>query len=553
MVELGGGTDHRRRILEGLEVYTRRSGEDADPHLARFFEAMTKATYARARRARRSAGASSRSGAAPRAWSGSTSTQLCVKPRSQVDYLEIASGYHTVLVSGVPQLQAATDRRDPPLHLAGRRLLRPARAAGDLRRSAARGPRRACDRRRRPRSAWCARSSRAPRAGCARCSRRITSRASTRRRTIRRYAASTGRKPWLTESTRSSMFKAIYLTQERRPVQGARDAELDEGSAARGRRHAARRVLDDQLQGRARDRQHGRRSCASGRWWRASTAPARWRHSSHPAWKPGDRSSSTAGAWARRTGAASRRRRGSRATGWCALPAALTTRQAMAIGTAGYTAMLCGLALERHGVTKEQGEVLVTGATGGRGQHRDRDPRRLGLPRRRLDRARRGGRVPEVAGRGGGDRPRRAFAARQAAAEGALGGRRRLGRQPHARQRLRAVEVPRAWSPPAASRRAWTFRRRVAPFILRGVTLARHRQRERAILRREACSCRLGAPRARAGAARALEIHGARRSALGDERSRARPTVHRREGPRPAGRSDVNRIDEGPMTISRRP
>jgi acrylyl-CoA reductase (NADPH) len=49
------------------------------------------------------------------------------------------------------------------------------------------------------------------------------------------------------------------------------------------------------------------------------------------------------------------------------LPAAFTTRQAMAIGTAGYTAMLCVLALERHGVQPGAGEVLVTGATGGVG------------------------------------------------------------------------------------------------------------------------------------------------------------------------------------------
>lgn len=49
------------------------------------------------------------------------------------------------------------------------------------------------------------------------------------------------------------------------------------------------------------------------------------------------------------------------------LPAAFTARQAMAIGTAGYTAMLCVMALERHGVTPEQGEVLVTGANGGVG------------------------------------------------------------------------------------------------------------------------------------------------------------------------------------------
>lgn len=49
------------------------------------------------------------------------------------------------------------------------------------------------------------------------------------------------------------------------------------------------------------------------------------------------------------------------------LPTAFTPHQAMAIGTAGYTAMLCVLALERHGVTPEQGEILVTGAAGGVG------------------------------------------------------------------------------------------------------------------------------------------------------------------------------------------
>ncbi|WP_316155112.1 MDR family oxidoreductase [Cupriavidus sp. BIC8F] len=49
------------------------------------------------------------------------------------------------------------------------------------------------------------------------------------------------------------------------------------------------------------------------------------------------------------------------------LPAGLSEREAMAIGTAGYTAMLCVLALERHGLMPNQGEVLVTGANGGVG------------------------------------------------------------------------------------------------------------------------------------------------------------------------------------------
>ena len=49
------------------------------------------------------------------------------------------------------------------------------------------------------------------------------------------------------------------------------------------------------------------------------------------------------------------------------LPSAFTTRQAMAIGTAGYTASLCVDALLQHGVSPDQGEILVTGATGGVG------------------------------------------------------------------------------------------------------------------------------------------------------------------------------------------
>ena len=49
------------------------------------------------------------------------------------------------------------------------------------------------------------------------------------------------------------------------------------------------------------------------------------------------------------------------------LPAGLTTRQAMAVGTAGFTAMLAIQALEDHGLTPAKGEVLVTGAAGGVG------------------------------------------------------------------------------------------------------------------------------------------------------------------------------------------
>lgn len=49
------------------------------------------------------------------------------------------------------------------------------------------------------------------------------------------------------------------------------------------------------------------------------------------------------------------------------LPPSFHVRQAMAIGTAGYTAMLCVMALERNSITPDKGEILVTGAAGGVG------------------------------------------------------------------------------------------------------------------------------------------------------------------------------------------
>ena len=89
--------------------------------------------------------------------------------------------------------------------------------------------------------------------------------------------------------------------------------------------------------------------------------------SSHPQWKVGDRFVHNGwGAGETRWGLMSGH---ARLQGdWLVrLPQAFTTRQAMAIGTAGYTAMLSVLALEQHGVTPGAGEVLVTGATGGVG------------------------------------------------------------------------------------------------------------------------------------------------------------------------------------------
>lgn len=89
--------------------------------------------------------------------------------------------------------------------------------------------------------------------------------------------------------------------------------------------------------------------------------------SSHPGWKPGDRFVHNGwGVGETHWGCLAERAR-LKGDWLVRLPPAFNARQAMAIGTAGYTAMLCVLALERAGARPEAGEVLVTGATGGVG------------------------------------------------------------------------------------------------------------------------------------------------------------------------------------------
>lgn len=89
--------------------------------------------------------------------------------------------------------------------------------------------------------------------------------------------------------------------------------------------------------------------------------------SSSPAWKPGDKvilngwgcGETHLGAYAQKA-----RLKGE----WLVpLPAGMSARDAMAIGTAGYTAMLAVMALERHGLKPESGPIAVTGAAGGVG------------------------------------------------------------------------------------------------------------------------------------------------------------------------------------------
>ncbi|WP_242359957.1 MULTISPECIES: MDR family oxidoreductase [Anaeromyxobacter] len=89
--------------------------------------------------------------------------------------------------------------------------------------------------------------------------------------------------------------------------------------------------------------------------------------SGDPAWSPGDRVLLDGwGVGESHFGGLAQKAR-VRSAWLLPVPAAFTSRQAMSIGTAGYTAMLCVLALEKHGLKPGDGEVLVTGAAGGVG------------------------------------------------------------------------------------------------------------------------------------------------------------------------------------------
>jgi acrylyl-CoA reductase (NADPH) len=161
------------------------------------------------------------------------------------------------------------------------------------------------------------------------------------------------------------MFKAIHLSRDHDAFQ-ARVAELDESALPEG--DVTLRVEYSTVN--YKDALAIADKAPVVRKWPmvagidgAGTVEA----SSHPAWRPGDRvildgwgvGESHWGCLAQKA-----RLKGD----WLVrLPEGLTARQAMAIGTAGYTAMLCALALEKQGVSPGQGDILVTGATGGVG------------------------------------------------------------------------------------------------------------------------------------------------------------------------------------------
>ena len=105
VLSLGHGTDHRRRILEAHRLWHVPPGEGADAELAAVFEAVTKAAH--------EAGGALQVSGRPVAFRQRAKgvvwfdfQPLLGDARSQGDYLELASGYHTVLISGVPHLAA---------------------------------------------------------------------------------------------------------------------------------------------------------------------------------------------------------------------------------------------------------------------------------------------------------------------------------------------------------------------------------------------------------------------------------------------------------------
>jgi cell division protein ZapE len=105
VLEISGERDHRQRILESIPVYHAPTNPAAEQALARAFSAMSKSGFA--------AGGILTIGNRPMNFIRRAKgvvwfdfNELCVSPRSQLDYLEIASQYHTVLVSNIPQLHA---------------------------------------------------------------------------------------------------------------------------------------------------------------------------------------------------------------------------------------------------------------------------------------------------------------------------------------------------------------------------------------------------------------------------------------------------------------
>ena len=162
------------------------------------------------------------------------------------------------------------------------------------------------------------------------------------------------------------------------------------------------------------------------------------------------------------------------------MPAAFTPAEAMAIGTAGYTAMLCVLALERHGVEPAtRGPVLVTGAAGGVGSVAIALLAKLGYQVTASTGPAGGGRLPARA-----SAPRRSSTAPSCPATRAGRSTRSAGPAPstrsarHAGQRAEPMTKYGGAVAACGLAQGMDLPASVAPFILRGVDAARRRFRD---------------------------------------------------------------------------
>ena len=162
------------------------------------------------------------------------------------------------------------------------------------------------------------------------------------------------------------MYKALLIEKDGGPyrasIQQLEDDNLPEGDVTVKVDYSTH-----QLQGWPGHHRQGAGGAQVSAWWPASTSPAPWKPAAMRRGKPATRWCSTAGAWVKPIGAAWRSGRVSKATGWWRCRPASAHAKAMAIGTAGYTAMLCVMALQGHGLTPDSGDILVTGANGGVG------------------------------------------------------------------------------------------------------------------------------------------------------------------------------------------
>jgi len=161
------------------------------------------------------------------------------------------------------------------------------------------------------------------------------------------------------------MFKALYLTKEGDAFQ-ARVSELDESKLPEGA--VTLRVAYSTINYKDALALTNRSPIVRN-WPMVAGIDASGvvESSSHAAWKAGDEVLLNGWGLGETTWGGLGQKMRVKGDWLVRVPKGMTLRQTAAVGTAGYTAMLCVMALDRLGITKEQGEVLVTGATGGVG------------------------------------------------------------------------------------------------------------------------------------------------------------------------------------------